>query len=410
MEHVTVIGAGVVGICTALSLAEKGVAVRLVDRAEPGQGASYGNAGVVAPHSIVPNAAPGLWKKLPGWLLSKDGPVRIRPEHALRFIPWGLRALKHSGEAEVRRIAAAMEVLNRDNVALYRRHLAGTGHEGLIQDSMYVYAYRDGAAARLDGLDAEVRQSLGAKMIRLSQGELRELEPDLAPEFEAALAVVEQGRATNPGRVGQVLTEKLVRLGGEVIRADVKGLARAGDGWRVETSAGAFESAKVVVTAGAWSARLLAPLGLKLPLQAERGYHVVFPETEARLRNSVMDTEAKIVASTMEMGLRAAGTAEFGDADAPPDPARAAAVERALRRLVPGIGAGRLETWMGVRPSFPDSLPVIGELPGLKGLYGGFGHSHWGFMMAPKTGAMLADLVTGARVNMDLSAYSAARF
>ena len=410
MEHVTVIGAGVVGICTALSLAEKGVTVRLIDRAEPGQGASYGNAGVVAPHSIVPNAAPGLWKKLPGWLLSKDGPVRIRPEHALRFIPWGLKALRHSGEAEVRRIAAAMEVLNRDNVALYRRHLAGTGHEGLIQDSMYVYAYRDGAAARLDGLDAEVRQSLGAKMIRLSQGELRELEPDLAPEFEAALAVVDQGRATNPGRVGQVLTEKLVRMGGEVIRADVKGLARAGEGWRVETSAGAYESVKVVVTAGAWSARLLAPLGLKLPLQAERGYHVVFPETEARLRNSVMDTDAKIVASTMEMGLRAAGTAEFGDADAPPDPARAAAVERALRRLVPGIGAGRVETWMGVRPSFPDSLPVIGEMPGLKGLYGGFGHSHWGFMMAPKTGAMLADLVTEARVNMDLSAYSAARF
>jgi D-amino-acid dehydrogenase len=410
MEHVTVIGAGVVGICTALSLAEKGVTVRLIDRAEPGQGASYGNAGVVAPHSIVPNAAPGLWKKLPGWLLSKDGPVRIRPEHALRFIPWGLKALRHSGEAEVRRIAAAMEVLNRDNVALYRRHLAGTGHEGLIQDSMYVYAYRDGAAARLDGLDAEVRQSLGAKMIRLSQGELRELEPDLAPEFEAALAVVDQGRATNPGRVGQVLTEKLMRMGGEVIRADVKGLARAGEGWRVETSAGAYESAKVVVTAGAWSAPLLAPLGLKLPLQAERGYHVVFPETEARLRNSVMDTDAKIVASTMEMGLRAAGTAEFGDADAPPDPARAAAVERALRRLVPGIGAGRVETWMGVRPSFPDSLPVIGELPGLKGLYGGFGHSHWGFMMAPKTGAMLADLVTGARVNMDLSAYSGARF
>jgi D-amino-acid dehydrogenase len=410
MEHVTVIGAGVVGICTALSLAEKGVMVRLIDRAEPGQGASYGNAGVVAPHSIVPNAAPGLWKKLPGWLLSKDGPVRIRPEHALRFIPWGLKALRHSGEAEVRRIAAAMEVLNRDNVALYRRHLAGTGHEGLIQDSMYVYAYRDGAAARLDGLDAEVRQSLGAKMIRLSQGELRELEPDLAPEFEAALAVVDQGRATNPGRVGQVLTEKLMRMGGEVIRADVKGLARAGEGWRVETSAGAYESAKVVVTAGAWSARLLAPLGLKLPLQAERGYHVMFPETEARLRNSVMDTDAKIVASTMEMGLRAAGTAEFGDADAPPDPARAAAVERALRRLVPGIGAGRVETWMGVRPSFPDSLPVIGEMPGLKGLYGGFGHSHWGFMMAPKTGAMLADLVTEARVNMDLSAYSAARF
>ena len=410
MEHVTVIGAGVVGICTALSLAEKCVTVRLIDRAEPGQGASYGNAGVVAPHSIVPNAAPGLWKKLPGWLLSKDGPVRIRPEHALRFIPWGLKALRHSGEAEVRRIGAAMEVLNRDNVALYRRHLAGTGHEGLIQDSMYVYAYRDGAAARLDGLDAEVRQSLGAKMIRLSQGELRELEPDLVPEFEAALAVVDQGRATNPGRVGQVLTEKLMRMGGEVIRADVKGLARAGEGWRVETSAGAYESAKVVVTAGAWSARLLAPLGLKLPLQAERGYHVVFPETEARLRNSVMDTDAKIVASTMEMGLRAAGTAEFGDADAPPDPARAAAVERALRRLMPGIGAGRVETWMGVRPSFPDSLPVIGEMPGLKGLYGGFGHSHWGFMMAPKTGAMLADLVTEARVNMDLSAYSAARF
>jgi D-amino-acid dehydrogenase len=166
----------------------------------------------------------------------------------------------------------------------------------------------------------------------------------------------------------------------------------------------------VVVTAGAWSARILRPLGLRLPLQAERGYHVVFPEAEAELRNSVMDTDAKIVASSMEMGLRAAGTAEFGDADAPADPARAAAVERALRGLVPRVGQGRVETWMGVRPSFPDSLPVIGEMPGMAGLYGGFGHSHWGFMMAPKTGDMLADLVTGARVNMDLSAYSADRF
>ena len=226
MEQVTIIGAGVVGICTALSLAEKGVLVRLIDRDAPGQGASYGNAGVVAPHSIVPNAAPGLWKKLPGWLLSKDGPVRIRPEHVLKFLPWGLRALRHSSVAEVRRIAAAMEVLNRDNVALYRRHLAGTGHEDLIRDSLYVYAYRDGIAARLDGLDAEVRQGLGAKMIRLSQGDLRDLEPALAPEFEAALAVVDQGRATNPGRVGAVLTEKLVRMGGEVIRAQVQGLSR----------------------------------------------------------------------------------------------------------------------------------------------------------------------------------------
>ena len=410
MEQVTIIGAGVVGICTALSLAEKGVLVRLIDRDAPGQGASYCNAGVVAPHSIVPNAAPGLWKKLPGWLLSKDGPVRIRPEHVLKFLPWGLRALRHSSVAEVRRIAAAMEVLNRDNVALYRRHLAGTGHEDLIRDSLYVYAYRDGIAARLDGLDAEVRQGLGAKMIRLSQGDLRDLEPALAPEFEAALAVVDQGRATNPGRVGAVLTEKLVRMGGEVIRAQVQGLSRQEAGWRVETTAGAFESAKVVVTAGAWSARILRPLGLRLPLQAERGYHVVFPEAEAELRNSVMDTDAKIVASSMEMGLRAAGTAEFGDADAPADPARAAAVERALRGLVPRVGQGRVETWMGVRPSFPDSLPVIGEMPGMAGLYGGFGHSHWGFMMAPKTGDMLADLVTGARVNMDLSAYSADRF
>jgi D-amino-acid dehydrogenase len=164
------------------------------------------------------------------------------------------------------------------------------------------------------------------------------------------------------------------------------------------------------VAAGAWSARLLAPLGLRLPLEAERGYHVMFADPGVTLNNSVMDTDRKFVASSMEDGLRAAGTAEFAGLDAAPDPRRAETIAQVARQMLPGLAEAAVTTWSGVRPSFPDSLPVIGEIKGHAGLYGAFGHSHYGFMMAPRTGRIMADLLRGAGPNIDLGPYRADRF
>lgn len=408
--QVIVVGGGIIGICSALTLAQRGVQVTLIDRDPPGQGASMGNAGVISPYSIIPQSVPGLWKKIPRWVLDPQGPVSIRMGYVPRFLPWAIKFLRHGKAAQVRAAADAMHMLNHDNIQLYQTHLAGTGFEDLIQDSCYVYAFRDRSAASINSLDNDIRRAFGANVHQLTAAELGQLEPALSSDFKTAIVVEGQARARSPGKICAVLTEKFIALGGVVVQQKVTALIPQSDGWAVKTQADVFHAPQIVLAAGAWSLKLLAPLGIKAPLEAERGYHVVFKNPGVELNNSVMDMDMKFVASSMDMGLRAAGTAEYSGLNHPPDPKRLAALENAARRLCPDMLVTQVETWSGVRPSFPDSLPVIGEIPGYSGLIGAFGHSHWGFMMGPKTGRIVADLVIAQKPNIDLTPFSIKRF
>ncbi|QYX56564.1 FAD-dependent oxidoreductase [Roseovarius sp. SCSIO 43702] len=407
---VTVLGAGIVGICTALSLAERGVPVRLVDRGDPGQETSYGNAGVISPWSVIPQSMPGLWRQVPRLMWGHHRPLGVRLGFWPRMIPWGLRFLANGSEARVREVADAMSVLCAPSVDLYRRHLSGTGHEGLLVDSSYVHAFRESSRATLDALDARIRMEKGARLEIIGADELRRLEPALSPRFEAALLIHGQARALAPGRIATVLTDKARGMGVEVIRSETRALVRSGEGWRITCADGTYDAPRVVVSMGAWSMRLLAPLGLRLPLVAERGYHVEFADPGITLANSVTDTDAKFVASSMEGGLRVAGQAEFGHVDAPPDPRKHARLIRLAQEALPGLDTARPTLWMGRRPSFPDSLPVLGAVPGLPGLHVNFGHSHYGLMMAPKSGEILAEILTGTTPNAPLAPYRADRF
>ena len=410
-DKTIIVGAGIVGICCALSLREKGAKVRLIDREEPGQGASFGNAGVVSPWSCVPQSLPGLWRSIPKWLLDPNGPVAIPPGYLPKFLPWALKFLRAGRLERVRAVANAMDALNRPNVDLYRHHLSGTGHEGLLRDSWYVHAYRKAADADLTSLAWQLREAHGAPVEAIDGDELREIEPALSKDYEAAILIKDQARALSPGRICSVLADKFRSMGGKVHRATVHHLAPSGNGaWRLATNLGEFESPQVVLAAGAWSARLLQPLGLRVPLEAERGYHLVFQDPGVTLNHSVFEVESKFVASSMEMGLRSAGTAEFAGLDAPPDYRRARIFECLTKRMVPGLNTGSASEWMGVRPSLPDSLPCIGEIPGQPNLFAAFGHSHYGLGMAPMTGRIIADLATGGAPNLDLAAYSIRRF
>ena len=410
-RKVTVVGAGIAGICCALSLIEKGLEVRLLDRGAPGQATSYGNAGVISPWSCIPQSLPGLWKSIPKWLLDPEGPVAIRPGYLLKAAPWALRFLRAGRRDRVGAIAAAMAALNRPSIELYRRYLAGTGHEDLLRDSWYVHAYRKAAEADLSGLAWRLRERHGAPLAVVSGGELREIEPDLSPDYRAAILIKDQARAASPGRLGAVLAEQVRRGGGEVARTAVHGLVpREGGGWRLTTDQGDLEARQVVMAAGAWSIPLLAPLGIKLPLEPERGYHLEFREPGVRLTHSVMEAGAMFVTSSMETGLRSAGTAEFAGLDAPPDYRRARIFERLTKRMLPGLNTEAAAEWMGTRPSLPDSLPCIGAIPGRPGLFAAFGHSHYGMSMAPMTGRIIAELVTGTAPNLDLAPFAIGRF
>ncbi len=392
-EPVTIIGAGIVGICCALSLIKRGIPVRLIDRDQPGQGTSSGNAGVISPWSIIPMAVPGIWKKVPGMLFSPDSPLTVRPNFWLKMIPWGMKFLSNSGESEVRKSADAMHLLCGPSVSLFKKHLQGTGFELLVADSFYVHAYKDKTKADINALCYRIRREKGAELELVTGSELQEIEPTLSTDFKAAVLIKGQARALKPGKIAEVLTEKARSLGVEVLNMDVTAVRRNGDGWEVQGSDKQIPSKKVIVSAGVWSKTLLEPLGIKLPLVAERGYHMEFANPGLQLNNSIMDVEGKVVASSMLDGLRLAGVAEFANSDQSPDKKREALLSRHAKMMFPELATDEPSFWMGQRPSFPDSLPVIGPIEGQQGLYAAFGHSHFGLMMAPKTAELLAEYI-----------------
>ncbi len=410
-ETVTIIGAGIVGICCALSLQERGVKVRLIDRGAPGQETSFGNAGVISPWSIIPQAVPGIWKSIPGMVLAPSGPVSVRPTFWPKMIPWGLRFLAKSSEASTRSVADAMETLCHPSISLFRKHLNGTGHEGLIVDSWYVHAFRNASKANLRDLGFAIRQQHGADLELVGRTELQRLEPAISTAFKAAVLIKGQARARAPGRLAEVLAQKAIGLGVEFIQADITALTRdKNTRWRLDTSIGPLSAEKIVLAAGVWSTELLKPLGIKQPLLAERGYHVEFPHAALTINNSIMDVDAKIVASAMEGGIRVAGCSEFAEINAPKDPRKKVTLVKQAREMLPDLDTRDVGFWLGRRPSFPDSLPALGGIDGHAGLFAAFGHSHYGLMMAPKTGELIADIVAGVPPNIDLTPYDPLRF
>ncbi|MCV0429194.1 MAG: FAD-binding oxidoreductase [Roseibium sp.] len=409
-DKVTILGAGAVGICTALSLAERGVPVRLIDRAEPGQETTFGNAGVISPWSFIPQSLPGTWKKLPNLLLGKYRPLSVQGSYWAKMVPWGLTFLKNGAAQRVEEISNAMEPLCAPSVDLYRRHLSGTGAENLIRDSVYVHAFRNNNRDVLEAIDYRIRREKGGTLELVGEDDLRRIEPAVSSEFKAAVIIHDQARAVAPGRVAAVLAEKAARLGVEIVRDQVNSLKRQNDLWRIEGDANHYSAKSVVVAMGAWSAELLKSLGISVPLAAERGYHVEFPDPGITLNHSVMDMDAKFVASSMSEGLRVAGYAEFADVDAPRDERKQSRITAQAKAAFPDLNDTRSSFWMGRRPSFPDSLPMIGEFTGHSGLYAGFGHSHYGLMMAPKTGELLADFLTNRNPNLDCTPYRTDRF
>ena len=408
---VTIIGAGIVGICCALSLLERGVRVRVLDKQGPAEAASYGNAGVISPWSCVPQSMPGLWRSIPGWLLDPTGPVSVRWRYLPRLLPWAVKFLRAGRADKVIAIADAMDALNRPNLDLYGQHLAGTGQADLIQESWYLHAYRDGSAPTLSSLAQRLRIDRGAPVEIVDGDTLREIEPALSDVFGGGIVIRDQARAVQPGRLGKALAEKARRLGADIQRNGVRRLIPDGDGrWRLETDRGALDAPTVVVAAGPWSMQLLGPLGIRLPLEYERGYHLEFRDPGVTLSHSVMDADRKFVASSMTDGIRSAGTAEFAGLDTPPAFRRARILKSLTKQMLPGLNVEDTHEWAGTRPSFPDSLPCISRLPGHRTLFAAFGHSHYGMGMAPKTGQIVADLVTDTTPNVDIAAYRADRF
>ena len=410
-RHVTVIGAGIVGMACASTLQREGHAVTVVDSRPPGEGCSKGNAGHVSPGSCLPLAMPGIMRRVPGWLFDPLGPLAIRWCYLPRATPWLMRFIRAATRLRAEATASALRALHAPSFEAYDPLVKAAGAEDLICRTGQLLVYESEESFASDRIGRELRRACGVAIEELDGPAIRELEPSLAPIYPRAIFFPEHGFCRNPLRLVQALAEQFTRAGGTILRRTVTGFELEPEGpRRLHTDAGELEVEQLVIAAGAWSHRLTARLGDKVPLESERGYHLELPASGTAPRLPVTSAERKFAATPMETGLRFAGTVEFAGLSAPPDYRRARVLLEHGRRMFPGLNGEGAREWMGHRPSLPDSRPVIDRATRFATVHYAFGHGHTGLTGASMTGRLIADLVAGRPPEIDLSPFRVTRF
>lgn len=390
--QVAVVGAGIIGLTIAHRLAAEGHAVTVIAPLDEPHRASTGNAATIARYAVEPVGTPEVLRDLPRLLFDRDSPLAIHRPSALSLAPWLLRfarrAMPEAAAAGSRALAAILGDADRR-----WRELAGAvGATAMLRDRGALYAYDTPGALAAAGRAMARRRALGAVVEPLDAGALAALEPGL-PKGRFA------GGFLFPGTIwlkdpAAMLERIAARTGAARIDARVTGVHAAahGHGWRLTHVGGTLDAEAVVIAAGAWSGRLLRPLGLRIPITAERGYHLEF-EGVSPLTRPLCPVSRGFYFTPLEGRLRAAGTVELGGIGAPPSPHRWAQLEAGVRSVFPGLPPPA-RRWMGLRPSIPDSLPVIGLAR--PGLVCAFGHGHIGLTLAPWTAERVSAALAGA--------------
>lgn len=410
--HIAVIGTGIVGVCTAAWLQRDGHRVTFLDPREAGEACSFGNAGSLSPSACLPVGMPGMWRNVPKWLLDPDGPLTIRLRHLPAALPWLFRFLRYSTKSEVTRIAKATRDLLAPVFESYEPLLQRAAASYLVRRTgcLYVYSSRETADAWKWGMD--LRRSLGVELQDVDSDELAALEPDLKGRFRFGLYAPDNGSTVNPSALVKAIYAQCEKDGARHIRAQANGF-ETGDG---QVRAVLLDNNEkldvdgVVVAAGAWSAHLAHRLGLRIPLESQRGYHVTVERPNVNLNRTVMAVEHNMMVNPMAMGLRLAGTVELAGLDAPPRYSRAEALLRKGKELFPNLETESKTFWMGHRPCLPDSMPVIGRTPKIENAWLGFGHGHVGMCGGATTGREIANLVAGRETGVDLHPFRPDRF
>jgi D-amino-acid dehydrogenase len=406
-----VLGAGVAGLSTALYLQRAGVDVAVIDPLGPAGGASFGNAGLLSPDTAVPIALPGMLRKVPGWLLDPLGPLSVKPSYFPRAFPWLLRWIESGRLNRVMAISDAMRALHKETLTCWKELLGTELYGGLIRPSGQVQVWEGDGDTASAAVERQVRERHGIRADPLTVDDLRQMFPGIAREVTRGLLVPGNGFTVSPQRSVRTLGELFRQEGGALINERaMKLIPQAAGGWMVMTNIANRSTAHVVVAGGAWSRQLLEPLGIKLPLETERGYHAMLFDPEVTPSLPISNKTRAFGVTPMEDGLRVAGTVEIAGLDAPPNEERAKILVGHAKRMFPALKGENVRYWMGFRPSTPDSLPILGPASGHAGLHFVFGHGHFGMTGGPPSGRLVARLITGQAPGIDPAPYSAQRF
>ena len=408
---VAIVGAGIVGVSTAIWLQRAGIPAVLIDRGGPAAGTSFGNAGVLASASVVPVTVPGLIGKAPKMALSKKQPLFLNWSYLPQMFPWLARYLSHCKPEQVQRIAKALGPILRNSLSDHQALAAGTGAEKYISPAEYVYVYKDRAHFESDSFGWDLRRENNFTWSEYEGEAFHQFDPVFSDQQGFAASVHDHGRISDPGQYVKTLAEHFTKQGGRIIRETVDDfIQHQGRVIGVRAGGETIDCSTAVVATGAWSKALMKKLGCSIPLEAERGYHIELYEPSAVPKNPSMIAEGKFVMTPMDGRLRFAGVVEFGGLVAGASKAPIDFLKSYIHRVIPNLQWTETKEWLGHRPAPTDSVPVIGKVPKLEGAYVGFGHQHVGLTGGAITGQLIAGMIANQPTEIDLSPYRADRF
>jgi len=406
-----VLGAGIVGTSIALQLVKRGLSVTLVDRSEPGRGTSYGNAGIVEGNTVFPAAFPASLIELAKIALKRSSLANYHLGFLPKVAPWLSAFRAASQPARLIETAQIMRPLLARAVSEHDALAAEAGAERHFNRRGWLKLYRTRKLFEAQKAELDLAARLGITNVPLDRDRALALEPALNGVFHHAVHWTGAVSVDNPLAVTRAYAARFNALGGLTLTGDARSLHRSDRSWRVETESGPVDAGDVVIALGPWSLDVLAPLGITLPLAVKRGYHRHFrPQGNAMLSRPVLDAQYGYLLAPMEQGIRLTTGLEFAPRDAPATPAQLARLMPAAKALFPLGEPVEPEPWLGARPCFADSRPVIGRSPGQRGLWLAFGHGHWGLTLGPATGRLMAEMMTGATPFCDPKPFSAERF
>ncbi len=405
---VAIIGAGIQGVCSALFLQKKGYQVTLFDRDEPGNAASYGNAGHFSPYASVPLNRPDVVTDIPAMLLSSRGPLALKWNYVPKMIPWFLKFLLNCRKEKMMHTARNMHQILNQSLPAFDELFDEIDLEGLVENKGVMYIWTDQNLKSRE-LENQIREQLGIKQQLLNPKEIHDLEPNIKPFYHGGVYYDYAKHAKNPKKILIKLFENFIKKGGKFLKLYIQKIDFDEEKPVLRSEAQRFLFDKLLIACGAFSKKLTDMLYENIPLDTERGYHVHFKDCEHLISRPVVYANRGFGMTPMEQGLRVVGTVEFGGLNNPLSKSRVKNLILNAKDMLDGLPEHKDE-WLGFRPSLPDFLPVIGPSKNYKNVYYSFGHHHLGWTLGAISGKIISKMIAEENTNMDLKPYNSIRF
>ena len=406
--RVGIVGAGIQGVCNALFLQKKGFQVTLFDRDEPGNSASYGNAGHFSPYASIPINRPDILTDIPAMLLSSRGPLALKWRYVPKMIPWFLKFISNCRKDRMLHTAKYMHQILDIALPAFDELFEDVDISGLVENKGILYFWNDQNLKSRD-LEIKIRDELGVKQQLVTPKEIHDLEPNIKPVYHGGVYYDYARHARNPKKILIKLFENFVQKGGKFLKLNIKDLNFDEKKPVIRSDTQRFVFDKLVIACGAFSKTLTDKLHEDIPLDTERGYHIHFKNFDHLIKRPIIYLNRGFGMTPMEQGLRVVGTVEFGGLKNPLSKSRIKNLIENAKELLDGL-PDHEDEWLGFRPTLPDFLPVIGPSKNYDNVFYSFGHHHLGWTLGAISGKIISKMISNEKTNLDLKPYSSLRF